>query len=126
VDVSFPHVALTPSVIDPLTNKPVYCSSPDKNKNTIIVETTLDTGLHVSPWFAKTDTDFYSKPLSDIEPDQNQSSTRPACAVFVFDPGTDKIFRLGIYMDRWQMAVDLWPHAKKDPKSGIRPFPTPI
>jgi hypothetical protein len=124
--LSFPHLVFAPSVIDPLTNKAIYCSSSDSN--TIMVEASLDTGKHTNPWFSKTDVDFYSKPLSDIEPDGNQKSTVPACAVFVFDPANQgKILRLGIYMDRWQMAVDLWPQpqSKKAPKSAVRPFPVP-
>jgi hypothetical protein len=34
----------------------------------------------------------------------------PASVVFTFDPNNQNlILNLAIFMDRWQMAVDLWP-----------------
>jgi hypothetical protein len=82
----------------------------------IIVQANIDTGNHAKQWFAFDDKGYYSKPLSDIEPDGKQSAYVPACVVFTFDANY-LIFTLAIYMDRWQMAADLWPrtapHGKK-------------
>ena len=106
---------------------PVYCTSLDGN--TITVAAILHTGnqAKAKPWFPYGHP-AYSKPLSDIEPDGNQSSDVPACAVFTFDTTAgnppNRILNLAIFMDRWQMAVDLWPntgHGKHQP----RPFPAP-
>ena len=109
---SFPNLVYWPSSGTP------YCYSDDQLTTTI--QTTLKTGPHTKPWFAFGDP-AYSKPLSDIEP-RSQKSIVPTCSVFTFD-SNHKILRLGIYMDRWQMAVDLWPGTPT--KSGIRPFPHP-
>jgi hypothetical protein len=94
----------------------------------IIVPAILHTGNQAKgkPWFPYGHP-MYSKPLSDIEPDGNQTSDVPACVVFTFDPTASSnplIWNLAIFIDRWQMAVDLWPntgHGKHQP----RPFPTP-
>jgi hypothetical protein len=99
------------------------CYSDDKD--TIVIQALLETGPHRAQWFAGSH-NAYSKPLSDIEP-AGKATAVPTCAVFKFDPkttGDNKIVRLGIYMDRWQMSIDLWagtPH----PKYAGRPFPHP-
>jgi hypothetical protein len=108
----------------PVGKPPVYCSSSDGNM--IIVTAMLHTGnqAKAKPWFSYGHP-AYSKPLSDIEPDGTQTSDVPACAVFTFDttnPG--RILNLAIFMDRWQMAVDLWPSTGQG-KHQPRPFPTP-
>lgn len=113
---SFPHATFVPFPQSP--PGPVYCSS----GNTIIVQAQLSTGKHLKPWFPF-GSDPYSKPLSDIEPDKTQFAFVPACAVFTFD-NAQKILNLAIYMDRWQMAVDLWPGVGTGKKPG-RHFPTP-
>jgi hypothetical protein len=85
---------------------PPRCYSDDLN--TITLQMTLVTGAHGVPWFQNPP--YYSKPLSDIFAAGRGSST-PTCTVFTFDPATtgdNKATRLGIYMDRWQMALDLW------------------
>jgi hypothetical protein len=104
---------------------PVFCFSPDGN--TITVPAILHTNNHRKPWF-QFGHKAYSKPLSDIEPDGTQISDVPACTVFTFDTTAgnpqNRILNLAIFMDRWQMAVDLWPntgHGKHQP----RPFPAP-
>jgi hypothetical protein len=112
---SFPHATFKPV---PSAAAAVYCSS----GNTIIVQAQLSTGKHLKPWFPF-GSDPYSKPLSDIEPDKTQFAFVPACAVFTFD-NAQKILNLAIYMDRWQMAVDLWPGVGTGKKPG-RHFPTP-
>lgn len=101
---------------------PLYCSSlPDGN--TITVQATLSTGTHAKQWFPPTHP-AYSKPLSDIVPSQHdaRNSSVPVCAVFTFDTTLgnppNRILNLAFYLDRWQMAVDLWPH-------GRFPFPHP-
>jgi hypothetical protein len=112
---SFPDLKYSPT--------PPHCYSDDQN--TIIIQAVLHTGKHAAPWFAGSHY-AYSKPLSDIEP-AGKSSQVPTCAVFIFDPkatGDNKIVRLGIYMDRWQMSVDLWP-GTPHPKYAGRPFPHP-
>ena len=115
---SFPHATLQP-VPTPATA--VYCSS----GNTIMVQASLSTGKHQRQWFSFDDSN-YSKPLSDIEPDKNQSAFVPACAVFTFtNDGSFNISNLAIYMDRWQMAADLWPGIQSGRKKLGRPFPTP-
>jgi hypothetical protein len=95
---------------------PPYCS--DTTTKTVIVQATLKTDVMQNKWFQPSDGNFYSKPLSDIVPDGAKKSTIAACVVFTFD-ASNKIDRLGIYMDRWQMAVDLW-----DGKPA-HPFPHP-
>jgi hypothetical protein len=120
---SFPASTFTP--LPP--GSPVYCYSSDGN--TIAVPAILHTGNQAKgkPWFPYGHP-AYSKPLSDIEPDGSQTSDVPACAVFTFDTTAGnpqfRILNLAIFMDRWQMAVDLWPntgHGKHQP----RPFPAP-
>lgn len=100
----------------------LYCySSPDGKKidgNTITVQARLDTGLMQLPWNPQTTTkNFYSLPLSGIDPDMKKTATSrvPACAVFTFDPGSHMIKQLAVYMDRWQMAADLWPRDRAFP-----------
>lgn len=112
---SFPHAIFTPF---PSAAAAVYCSS----GNTIIVQAQLNTGKHQKLWFPF-GSSAYSKPLSDIEPDGTQNAFVPACAVFTFDTA-QKILNLAIYMDRWQMAVDLWPGIGTGKHPG-RHFPTP-
>lgn len=95
------------------------------NQNTIIVQAVLNTGRHAAQWFPGGHY-AYSKPLSDIDP-AGKISQVPTCAVFNFEPaatGDNKIVRLGIYMDRWQMSVDLW-QGTPQPKYAGRPFPHP-
>jgi hypothetical protein len=116
---SFPHITFQP-VPDAATA--VYCSS----GNTIMVQASFSTGKHQKPWFHFGHS-AYSKPLSDIEPDNSQNAFIPACAVFTFSPPPPPPFlinNLAIYMDRWQMAVDLWPGINPGKKPG-RHFPTP-
>jgi hypothetical protein len=63
------------------------------------------------PWNPQTfSSNFYSLPLSGIDPDPKKKATSqvPACAVFTFDPASHMIKQLGVYMDRWQMTADLW------------------
>ena len=123
---SFPHSTFTPF---PTASKAIFCSSTDGTFNTIIVQATLTTGRHAEQWFPW-GSGGYSKPLSDIEPDGNQSANVPACAVFTFDLQSPiatnqyKILNLAIYMDRWQMAADLWPGTVAGKKT-LRHFPTP-
>jgi hypothetical protein len=112
---SFPHATFKPV---PSAAAAVYCSS----GNTIMVQAQLSTGKHQKPWFPFGH-DAYSKPLSDIEPDKTQFAFVPACTVFLFD-NAQKIVNLAIYMDRWQMAVDLWPGTAIGKKPGRR-FPAP-
>jgi hypothetical protein len=101
-----------------------FCS----NANTTIVQATLGYDFMKNPWFQKGEAavgHYHSKPLSDIKTPTsaptalNPAPTVPTCAVFTFDTDT-KIVRLGIYMDRWKMAVDLWDgtydFSKPDPK----------
>jgi hypothetical protein len=118
---SFPHMTFGPSVFiagsSPLT--PLYCFSADQN--TITVQTMLNTQAFKAPWFPATHP-AYSKPLSDLEPDRHSSSNVPAYAAFTFD-SNNLILNLAVFMDRWQMAVDLWPGAKGN--RSIRPFPEP-
>jgi hypothetical protein len=83
------------------TTVPPFCS----NGNTVIVQATLNTGPHTGSWFRKT-SPYYSRPLSDIVA-YGASTTVNTCAVFTFD-SSNLIQTLGIYMDRWQMALDLW------------------
>ncbi len=118
---SFPNLKFTPSVFVPNSHPPVplYCYSQDGN--TIAVQATLATGPFMQAWFSSSE-QAYSKPLSDIEPDQHSVSYVPAYAAFTFD-GNNLIKNLAIFMDRWQMAVDLYPGVKGN--SGVRPFPTP-
>jgi hypothetical protein len=118
---SFPGSTFTP--LPP--GSPVYCYSSDGN--TITVPAILHTDKHTKPWFAFGHP-AYSKPLSDLEPDGKQISDVPACAVFTFDTTggnpPNRILNLAIFMDRWQMAVDLWPSTGKG-KHQPRPFPAP-
>jgi hypothetical protein len=72
--------------------KTPYCySSSDGQKidgNTIIVQARLDTDLLQERWLPTTSTmNFYSLPLSEIDPDPKKSRTAtvPACAVFTFN-----------------------------------------
>jgi hypothetical protein len=80
---------------------PPYCS----NGDTLIVQATFSTGPQTADWFPKT-SQYYSRPLSDIK-HHGAQTTVPTCAVFTLD-SSDLIQQLGIYMDRWQMALDLW------------------
>jgi hypothetical protein len=51
----------------------------------------------------------YSQPISDLNPDQNSpiESTIQTYAAFTFD-SNNLIQNLGVFMDRWQLAADLW------------------
>ena len=83
---------------------PLYLYSDDGQ--TIGVQTTLTTsGFSGAQWFAQGQPG-YSKPLSDMMP-TGRSSTPPSYTVFTFD-SNNAIRNLAIFMDRWQMAVDLW------------------
>jgi hypothetical protein len=101
---------------------PVYLQ--DENQTQVAVPAVLNTGTQQAPWF-QAGSKGYSKPLSDIQPDTNQQSIVPACTIFTFD-NSNRITNLAIFMDRWQMAVDLWPNPAKNAKSTVRPFPAPI
>ena len=118
---SFPASTFTP--LPP--GSPVYCYSSDGN--TITVPAILHTDKHMKPWFPFGHP-AYSKPLSDLEPDGKQISDVPACAVFTFDTTggnpPNRILNLAIFMDRWQMAVDLWPNTGRG-KHQARSFPSP-
>lgn len=130
---SFPQLTFLP--YNPSTNPatPVFCVA-QGNPNMIIIQAQLITGPHVAQWFppdAPPKRRYYSKPISDIVPagqneaGQNENphqSTVPICAVFTFDPTNPittnqyKILNLGMYLDRWKFAADLWVH-------GHHPFP---
>jgi len=106
----------------PAPNTPHCYSTNDGNTingNTITVQTVLYTGTLQQKWFPRGHK-AYSLPLSEIDPDPlgAAQSTLPACAVFTFD-ANHLISQLGIYLDRWQMAADLWPGKH------YRPFPQP-
>ena len=96
-NAAFPQLSYTPVL--------PYCS----NGNTLIVQATLDTGPQTGDWFSKT-SPYYSRPLSDIK-HHGAQTTIPTCAVFTLDSG-GLIQGLGIYMDRWQMALDLWDQSR--------------
>jgi hypothetical protein len=100
----------------------LYDGTPKKAAVGTVTKAQLNTGKHQKPWFPFGH-DAYSKPLSDTEPDKTQFAFVPACAVFTFD-NAQKISNLAIYMDRWQMAVDLWPGTSAGKKPG-RHFPAP-
>jgi hypothetical protein len=101
--------------------KTSYCySSSDGQKidgNTIVVQARLDTDLLQQRWLPSTSTlNFYSLPLSEIDPDpkKQRKATVPACAVFTFN-NSHQIQQLGVYMDRWFMADKLWPRNRAFP-----------
>jgi hypothetical protein len=104
---SFPGITILP------VSNAVYCFSADGN--TITVQTTVDTGAYMQPWFGGGSA-AYSQPLSDLKPNKKNTSTVPAYAAFTFDTN-NLIQNLAVFMDRWQMAADLW--NKTDP------FPVP-
>jgi hypothetical protein len=128
---SFPGLTFVPYP----TSTPVFCVA-QYDPNTIIIQAQLITGSHVARWFppdAPAKRRYYSKPLSDLVPagqneaGQNENlhkSTVPICAVFTFDPANTiatnqhTILNLGMYLDRWKFATDLWVH-------GHHPFPHP-
>ena len=112
---SFPAATFTTL---PAVN-PVYLAG----SNQEAVPAVLTTNKHQAPWF-QFGSKAYSKPLSDIEPDNNQQSVVPACTIFSFD-GSNLITNLAIFMDRWQMAVDLWPSKPHGNNKLARPFPIP-
>jgi hypothetical protein len=81
-----------------------------------IVQANFSTGRHQLPWFPFGD-GSHSKPLSDIEPDPHGAPQSAFIPFFTFAPRPPAppvflINNLAIYMDRWQMAVDLWPGFK--------------
>ena len=115
---SFPNATFTTL---PSAN-PVYLQDYPNNTQ-VAVPAVLTTGKHQAPWFQFGST-AYSKPLSDIEPDKNQQSIVPACTIFTFD-NNNFITNLAIFMDRWQMAVDLWPSKPTGKNKVARPFPLP-
>ena len=128
---SFTTPTFVPLPLATNSNNPIFCYSSSDGKMIdpnpyIIVPAILHTTNQKASWFPYGHW-AYSKPLSDIEPDKIQSSDVPACAVFTFDPNPNNaglILNLAIFMDRWQMAVDLWPNTGKG-KHQPRPFPTP-
>jgi hypothetical protein len=95
---SFPHLAL--SYVN--TVRPV-------DGNTIAVEALLTTGPHHALWAPQGAP--VSPPISLIEPKGHGSTNLPVCAVFLFDGGSDLIKNLGLYFDRWKLAMDLWDRA---------------
>ena len=115
---SFPNATFIPV---PSQAAAVYCSS--SNPPMIMVQANLNTGMQQTQWFPFGSA-AYSKPLSDIEPDTKQNAYVPACAVFSFN-ASYLITNLAIYMDRWQMAADLWPGTAPSGKKTNRPFPRP-
>ena len=122
--MSFPNI-----VYGPVTGTPYCYSSLDNGVtiegNTITVQTLLTTGVMAERWFPASHK-AYSKPLSDIDLDPKaaaNSQNRPACAVFSFDPTSNRISNLAIYFDRWQMAVDLWPGKPAGPPAHAFPSP---
>jgi hypothetical protein len=112
---SFPSATFTTLPV----NNAVYL----QGNNQVAVPAVLITGPHKHPWF-QFDSGAYSKPLSDLEPDGNQQSLVPACAIFTFD-NNSLITNLAIFMDRWQMAADLWPTKPIGNNKVPRPFPMP-
>jgi len=77
--------------------------------NTIAVEALLTTGPHVAKWSPQGAP--VSPPLSLIEPEGHGSTNLPVCAVFLFDAHSDLIKNLGLYFDRWALAMALWDRA---------------
>jgi hypothetical protein len=77
--------------------------------DTIAVEALLTTGAHEVQWAPQGAP--VSPPLSLIEPKGHGSTDLPVCAVFLFDHGSDLIKNLGLYFDRWKLAMDLWDRA---------------
>ena len=73
--------------------------------NTIAVEAILDTGPHAAKWAPKGAP--ISPPIQLIDP-KGGGSNLPVCAVFTFDGGSNSIKNLGLYFDRWKLAMDLW------------------
>jgi hypothetical protein len=75
--------------------------------NTIAVEALLTTGPHVAKWAPQGAP--VSPPLSLIEPHGSGSTNLPVCAVFLFESNhSDLIKNLGLYFDRWKLAMDVW------------------
>jgi hypothetical protein len=73
--------------------------------NTIGIEATLSTGIQVAAWSPGGNA---SHPLSPIVPDKkHRSDYLPVCAIFTFG-GNCLIQNLGLYFDRWKLAIDLW------------------
>jgi hypothetical protein len=122
---SFPNIEY--DLVGPLCYSSADATNIDANP-AIIVPAMLNAGALQAVWLpvdriSKPHQQFYSKPLSDleVEPDKTKrkTSTRPSCPVFTFQGNL--ISTLAIYMDRWQMAVDLWRGTGGSPRS----FPNP-
>jgi len=77
--------------------------------NTVAVEALLTTGPHAAQWAPPGAP--VSPPISLIEAKGHGSTNLPVCAVFLFDGGSDLIKNLGLYFDRWKLAMDLWDRA---------------
>src|SRR5262249_197564 len=74
--------------------------------NTIAVEALLTTGPHQAKWAPSGAP--VSPPLSLIEP-QGHGSDLPVSSVFLVEsPHSDLIKNLGLYFDRWRLAMDVW------------------
>ena len=86
------------------TQIPPVCS--DSGGDTKIVQAMLDTDNQTGPWFDQA-SGFYSRPLSDVVPKGKRHRNKPTCMVFTFN-ANGLIDQLGIYIDRWQLALDLW------------------
>jgi hypothetical protein len=95
---SFPNIVL--NYVNPLR---------PEDGDTIAVEALLTTGSHAAQW-APPGAPF-SPPIGLIEPKGHGSIDLPVCAVFLFDHGSDLIKNLGLYFDRWKLAMDLWDRA---------------
>jgi hypothetical protein len=111
---SFPDLTLTPYAGKPwLYSLDSYGGLP-----TIGVETDL-AGSYQAPWFPKVagtkdSISHYSKPLSDISPQQGnfQPTKIPAYCAFalnVANPNNPLISQLSIFMDRYRFEADLKP-----------------
>jgi hypothetical protein len=91
--------------LKPSPNAPrLYSSTPSM----IAIQTRL-TGKHVKLWFPSGH-DFYSPPISDIDPDgQHSTEELPAAAFFAFGTFNNNILitNLSIYFDRYKMWQDL-------------------
>ena len=74
--------------------------------NTVTVEALLTTGPHEAIWAPNGAP--VSPPLALIEPKGHGSTDLPVCAVFLFDDSSDQIKNLGLYFDRWRLAMDVW------------------
>jgi hypothetical protein len=99
--LAFPNITLT--ALNPAN--PLFLVSSDLA--TVGLQTTL-TGTHQDWWFPPGDKDkFYSKPLSDIPPN-NEPFSVAVCAVFTFN-ASNQITQLALYLDRYKFISILKP-----------------